>query len=260
MINIAKFRLAGLLGVGLLAAGGEWFYGRVAENPHAAENMLILALVSLVVVDQLILLFGKHPEDILEALERLRKDVVKPAEDALFTQKWSQMKLYSLLSQVSHGADIKAKEEGDVRILTTFFIDFEELTPWLEKLLKNGVHFKILLANPENEALIRSRFEIRKDGNTPEEARRTLEKQIRILTALPGSLDDCTGSLVVKVSDLMPCGFVVQSRSWMLCGMMPCEWSYVIGPMIKVEPGMEMWKMLTDDWKSRWAVAKAPRT
>lgn len=74
------------------------------------------------------------------------------------------------------------------------------------------VCFKILLMNPENDALIRSRFEVRKDGNAPDEARRKLKEQIRILTGLLGKLKDCIGSMDVKVSDLMPRGCVMQSK------------------------------------------------
>ena len=257
MHKVARYRLAGLLAVGLLGAGGEWYFAQVAQDDSIAKAFLILALVSLIVVDQLIVtVFGTQQEEVLEAVRQLRQDVVRPVLNDPFMQKWSSARFYELLSQVRAAGDRHSAQHGDVRILTSFFIDITAITPVIQQMLERGVRFQICLMNPDNRDLLYARFALRKDGNLPEHARSQILRQVKVLTELPERMRDCTGAIQVRVSDLMPCGFVFHTRESIVFGLMPIEWSYEVGPMIRVSADSETGKVLSDDWNARWAAAK----
>ena len=57
----------------------------------------------------------------------------------------------------------------------------------------------------------------------------------------------------------MPCGFVVMTKKKILFGGMLAHLAYDEGgPMIEVRPAnTELWALLNDDWKERWASAEA---
>ena len=164
--------------------------------------------------------------------------------------KWEQAKLYKLMNSIQpapEGAD--GYEEGDLRISTSFFIDYfglreDALIPLRDK----KARVKVLLMNPDNPALIEARFGLRRDGLDAVSAKPDLLSDIRRLSEF--------GNVEVRVSDSMPCGFVVHSKEWAILGLMPAQSSYVTGPMIETATGTRMWNVLADDWKLRWAAAK----
>jgi DNA-binding winged helix-turn-helix (wHTH) protein len=132
-------------------------------------------------------------------------------------EKWNKHVFLDVLDEVQNG-DGAAKQEGDLRIVSSLFHDVMDLG--LQELLLNGKHIKILVMNPKNIGLIRARYSRhRKDfGNYPErKALKDLKEQIGQLSRLPGDLraetGDCRGSIEVRVSNIMPCGFLVLSRT-----------------------------------------------
>lgn len=71
--------------------------------------------------------------------------------------------------------------------------------------------------NPDNETLFKARFGVRADRYNMARAIEEARRQLEWLKVLPGevkrSSGSCTGSLDVRISDLMPSGFVVHSAS-----------------------------------------------
>ena len=103
------------------------------------------------------------------------------------------------------------------------------------------MRIKILFLNPTNSQLIHAgRFGLRVDAYTPDRAMVDLRNQIGWLKALPNEArmenPECKGTLQVHVSDIMPSGFVVHTRTWAVIGLMPARESYVEGPLIEVHP------------------------
>jgi hypothetical protein len=58
--------------------------------------------------------------------------------------------------------------------------------------------------------------------------------------------------LQVRLSNAMPCGFVMHSSASAIVGLFPVQGSYATGPMIEVPGGTELWDTLYDDWQVRW--------
>ena len=165
-------------------------------------------------------------------------------------EKWEQKNLYALLNRTESCADANSKADGDLRILTTFFIDYFGLREdVLIPLQKKGVKIKMLLTNPDNPALLRSRFGLRQDGLGFERAQGDLLSDLRSLSAF--------SNIELRVSDSMPCGFVAHSKEWAVMGIMPAHASYVVGPMIEACSNSRLWTMLEEDWNTRWKAAKA---
>jgi len=163
--------------------------------------------------------------------------------------KWEQKNLYSILNKTEPCAEASGKTDGDLRILTSFFIDYFGLREDVLIPLQNkGVKINMLLMNPDNPALLQSRFGLRKDGLGFERAQGDLLSDLRSLSAF--------SNVEVRVTDSMPCGFVAHSKDWAVLGLMPSHASYVVGPMIESTSNSRLWKMLEEDWNTRWNVAK----
>lgn len=165
--------------------------------------------------------------------------------------KWAQAKLYSILNQ-TEPSDENASNgtSGDLRILTTFFIDYFGLREdVLIPLQKKGVKVKVLLMDPDNSALMQARFGLRQDGLGFERAQGDLLSDLRSLSTFP--------NIEVRVTDSMPCGFVAHSKERVVLGIMPSHASYVVGPMIESCADSRLWRMLEEDWNIRWNAAKA---
>lgn len=166
--------------------------------------------------------------------------------------------IYELLGKVERGTH---KEEEDLRIVTTGFNSgVSELD--LEGLLRRNVRVRIVMMNPQNGALIDARYSLRKD-RTKERAVRELNEQIMEIQKLasqfpPVVSPEPKGTLELKLSDTMPCGFLVHSKNWALLGMFLAHDSYVAGPMLQIRSDTELWKKLRLDWDARWATAKLP--
>jgi DNA-binding winged helix-turn-helix (wHTH) protein len=181
--------------------------------------------------------------------------------------EWDQRLFFDLLDEVESAGPRDGEDQGDLRILSSLFHDVMDLQ--LHKLLLKDRHIKIVVMNPANRALIRSRYKLRQDfelpGMLPErKALKDLRQQIAQLTALPRKVRaekrDCRGTIEVRVSDLMPCGFLILTRNRALLGAMLADRSYVEGgPMIDVKPqDSTLWEMLNADWRARWEDAKRP--
>jgi hypothetical protein len=170
--------------------------------------------------------------------------------------KWNRPRFYELLGKVERGTH---KEEEDLRIVTTGFNSgVSELD--LEGLLRRNVRVKIVMMNPQNDALIDARYSLRKD-RPKERAVRELNEQITEIQKLasqfpPVESPEPKGTLELKISDTMPCGFVVHSKNWALLGVFLAHDSYVAGPMLQIRSDTELWKKLRLDWDARWATAK----
>ena len=163
-------------------------------------------------------------------------------------EKWVQNNLYSILNKTEPCAEAGGETDGDLRILTTFFIDYFGLREdVLVPLQKKGVKINMLLINPDNPALLKSRFGLRQDGLGFERAKGDLLSDLRSLSTF--------SNIEVRVSDSMPCGFVAHSKDLVVLGLMPSHASYVAGPMIEASSNSRLWKMLEEDWNNRWNVA-----
>jgi hypothetical protein len=165
-------------------------------------------------------------------------------------EKWVQARLYARLNTTKPAGQESIKDSGgDLRISTTFFIDYFGLREdVLLALREKGASVKILLMNPDNPALMQARFGLRKDGLGFDRAKGDLLSDMHSLEDFP--------NIEVRVSDSMPCGFVAHSNEWAVVGLMPAHASYVTGPMIETSSNSRLWSMLHEDWKVRWGAAK----
>lgn len=198
-------------------------------------------------------------KDLYEMLSKSAKRIPSSAVRAHFSrgaaiaseihEKWEQARLYALMNQIEPVSTDKELQEGDLRICTSFFIDYFGLREdALLPLRQKGARIKILLMNPENDALIEARFGLRCDGLNTARARQDLVSDIRSLAEFK--------NIEVRVSDSMPCGFVVHSKDWAIVGLMPAQSSYVTGPMVETAAGTRTWNVLREDWNARWTAAK----
>ena len=75
---IWKARLAALLLGGLVTGAVGVYYTFYTQNGDAAAGYTVLiGLYAMVVIDQIILLFDNHPEDVISKLELIEKGVIK---------------------------------------------------------------------------------------------------------------------------------------------------------------------------------------
>ena len=174
-----------------------------------------------------------------EELERIK------SEKYLFDfHEWD--KLYDLLDEIERGDG-----EEDLRIMTSYFIDWVSIQQPLRRLLRKDVRIKILLMNPENKELVEARFGIRCDSASPSEVEPELQRQIKSLEN-----DPLLKKIEVLQSDIMPSGFVVLTSKWIIFGFMPAKGPYKEGPMIRDTSDSDIWKLFDDDWKIRWEQKK----
>ncbi|HKV41218.1 MAG TPA: hypothetical protein VJX67_18575 [Blastocatellia bacterium] len=170
---------------------------------------------------------------------------------------WCANVFDEFLSSTSRGSeDSSEREPGDLRIVTSFFIDWETTSAQLEKLLEKGLRVKVLLMNPQNESLIYARCGVRTDKHTPENAKREGMFQLEALGKLASDAGGKGGTLEVYTSNIMPTGFVAQTRDRVVIGLMPARKSYLAAPMIVASSDTLAWKVFDADWTARWKEAK----
>ena len=168
---------------------------------------------------------------------------------------WSRPRFYELLESARRGPE---DEREDLRIVTTGFNQgVSELD--LNGLLRRHVRVKILMMNPENEALIDSRYSLREDKPKPR-ALRELKEQIAEIERLakiypPAKPPQRKGSLELRLSDIMPAGFMVHGKEWALLGIFLANDTYAAGPMLEIRADTELWERLRADWDARWKAA-----
>jgi hypothetical protein len=182
---------------------------------------------------------------------------VSPGAEVLQRGEWSQTMIHSLLENTT--AKI-------VRIWTTFFVDDTKMDTIVRILIRRGVDVKMLMLNPSNEQLVRSRFRLRTTftENPPLRAQRRIRDQITAfrktaeeLQAIPGA-----GSLTVQECDTMPFGAFYQiGEEVMLVGLLLSVETWEEGPLIKLYPKRPLqgeiqqnpqWKVLEDNWDGCW--------
>lgn len=194
---------------------------------------------------------------------RVPRSPATPLPASRLYDEWDQRVFFEVIREVE--TDEPGEErEGDLKIVTSLFHDVMDLR--LHKLLLRGHHIKILMMDPENRSLIQARYSRhRKDfGRSPaERALRNLTRQIvQLTTQLPQAARDerpeCTGTIEVRLSNIMPCGFLVLTRRRALLGAMLAHRSYIEGgPMTEISrDNSTLWELLNGDWQARWEDAK----
>ncbi len=170
--------------------------------------------------------------------------------------KWIGHRFLELLSSVERGS---GSETEDLRIVTTgFSCGVGELQ--LDGLIKKDVRVKILMMNPQNDALVQARYSLRED-KTPQTAVRELKDQIGQIEKLarlypPEVPGEHKGNLQMLLSDMTPSGFVVHTGNWALLGIFLAHDSYVGGPMLEIRSDTDLWEKLRIDWDRRWTDAQ----
>jgi DNA-binding winged helix-turn-helix (wHTH) protein len=168
--------------------------------------------------------------------------------------EWSRSQFFKLLDQVERVEE----DKEDLRIVTTgFSCGVADLR--IEELLRNHVRIKIIMMNPDNQALTHARFALRGDfekhEDPVEEGTADIRRQFARLQSfaeLPSTISGCRGSIEVRLSDAMPSGFIAHTRKQAILGLFLAQRSYVDGPMIEAHRDTQLWKMLYMDWKVRW--------
>ena len=170
--------------------------------------------------------------------------------------EWSDVRFFQLMKLVQRGT---GPEEEDLRIASTGFSgSIEQLR--LDRLItQSQVRIRVLMMDPANEPLINARYLLRRD-KPYEQNLRELKDQIAYIENLarrypPGGADPSMGSIELHLSDSMPCGCVFHAANWAVVGIFLAHDSYSKGPMMEVRCDSEPWKVLRDDWKTRWEAA-----
>ena len=197
---------------------------------------------------------------LLKAWQNHARNFVRlPAPAAPEPKLWDSDVFNKLLAEVEPANDGKA----DLRIVSSLFHNIFNLG--LDKPLSRNCQVEILVMNPAKEDLVRSRYKLRTDfargDRTPvEKAMDDLKEQILHLPQLPQMLRLNGGSVAVRVSDIMPCGFLAMTRKQAILGTMLAHLPYDRGgPMIAItSENMQLWHLLEADWEARWADAKDP--
>jgi hypothetical protein len=176
--------------------------------------------------------------------------------------KWDRARFYELIRDLKRGP---VTDEEDLRIVATGIgATLDELD--LRGLLRKRLRIKILVMNPENEALTDARYTLRLD-KVPARCLRELHEQITDIRKFADEYPpdpnlnrnrvnnprDIRGSLEFGVSDIMPCGFLVHAREWAILGVYPAQDSYLAAPMLEMRAGSEPWEVLYADFKARWS-------
>jgi DNA-binding winged helix-turn-helix (wHTH) protein len=178
-----------------------------------------------------------------EAKTRSERPAAPDTEGMRVLERWDHEAFVHFLRETKRG-DEADEEEGDLRILTTAFSG--GVPDVLADLLEQNVRIKILVMN---EALIRARNKVR-PYHQPDNALKTLRDQLDTLDGMKKR--SSRGTLDVRESNVMPCGFVAHSRNGALLGVFLATESYVRGPMIEIGPGTKLWGTLRADWKALW--------
>jgi AhpD family alkylhydroperoxidase len=168
--------------------------------------------------------------------------------------RWQQEEYYKFLRAIEReGEGEEYERRGDLRILTGSLIDLQGLGLVLADLFKKRVRVKLLMMDPGNDALLDARYSRRKDNRTVQKVKAEFAEQLVDLTMAGSPLVPNEKELLeVRVSGLMPCGFVAHTADAALMGIMPAHWSYLVSPMIHVPRETHLWSVLDEDWRTRW--------
>jgi hypothetical protein len=183
-------------------------------------------------------------DDLKTALARLEERI---RAEILPVGQWDLKTVQTFLESATAG--------DEVRIWTTFFVDFQKMDNIVRRLIDEGVKIRILMMNPENEGLVRSRFRLRTSysQNPPLKAQDTLRDQFNTFHDIAKETMGRKGSLEIQQCDTMPFGVFYQiGHQVMLLGLYLSVETWEEGPLIKFYPGSPQWKILSQNWSDCW--------
>ena len=183
-------------------------------------------------------------DDLKSALALLEARI---GAEVLQVGQWDLKTVYSLLESTAAG--------DEVRILITFFVDLQKMDNIVRRLIDEGVKIQILMMNPENEGLVRSRFRLRTSyrQSPPLKAQDTLRDQFKTFQDIAKEKVGHKGSLEIKQCDTMPFGVFYQiGHQVMLLGLFLSVETWQEGPLIKFYPRSPEWNVLSQNWSDCW--------
>ena len=160
-------------------------------------------------------------------------------------QKWSTPRLIERLEKLCRNDN----EPEDLRIVTSGLVPSRHDLDVEDYLRRRHIRIRIVMMNPENTSLLKSRYDLRAPDYTFEEAQRDIRNQIKYLRRIMSRFSH--EALQVHLSDAIP-SLIVHTPQWALLGIFPARGSYVLGPMVEVDAGTSLWETLYDEWKIRW--------
>jgi hypothetical protein len=149
--------------------------------------------------------------------------------------------------------------KGDeVRIWSTFFVHDSGMESITRQLVDKGVKLRIMMMNPSNEDLVRSRFRLRKGymQNPPDRAQHKIRDHISMLRNIGREYEDsgCTEAVEVRECDTMPfASFYQIGNRLMVLGLLLTEETWEKGPLLKVSSESVQWANLKRSWEVSWA-------
>jgi hypothetical protein len=152
---------------------------------------------------------------------------------------WDHAKLLSMLKE--------AKPRQLVKIWTTFFVNDAQELGVIRALAASDVRFNILVMNPNNDPLLRSRYRVRVDftDNPPVKAKQRILGVVEALNGIAG--------VRVELCDNMPFGMFYQiGDQVMLVGLPMSGDSWEKGPLMKWYPESRQWKVFEKHWQIVW--------
>lgn len=232
-VYLARASLQGMAS-GSLASSVVWFVINISVAlAFCAAGLLLDVHSRLNTVD-----------DLKSALARLEARI---GAEVLQVGQWDLNTVQGLLESATAG--------DEVRIWITFFVDLQKMDNIVRKLIDEGVKIQILMMNPENEGLVRSRFRLRTSyrQSPPLKAQDTLRDQFRTFQDIAKETLGRKGSLEIKQCDTMPFGVFYQiGRQVMLLGLFLSVETWQEGPLIKFYPGSPDWKVFSQNWIDCW--------
>lgn len=232
-IYIARASLHGLASESL-ASSLVWFVINISiASAFCAAGLLLDVHARLDTVD-----------DLKNALARLEARI---GAEVLQVGQWDLRMVQTLLESATAG--------DEVRIWITFFVDLQKMDNIVRRLIDEGVKIQILMMNPDNEGLVRSRFRLRTSykQNPPLKAQDTLRDQFKTFQDIAGEKTGSKGSLEIKQCDTMPFGVFYQiGHQVMLLGLFLSVETWQEGPLIKFYPGTPEWSVLRQNWSDCW--------
>jgi hypothetical protein len=122
-------------------------------------------------------------------------------------------------------------------------------------LVKGGVKVKILMTNPDNDALVRGKYRLREAEEFEAVGRATadIREQLAQFNKLAAKLTKFSGSLEVQLCDSTPFGVYFQiGNDVMLLGYSLPSKSFKVGPLLIFYPWSDQWDIFEENWALCW--------
>lgn len=180
--------------------------------------------------------------------------------------RWDQKLFDWIIDRITPAND----GQPDLRLMSSMFFDATDID--MHNLLTRGLAVQVLTMNPANQELMYARYGARKDEfELPLGAlQRKLNKQIqrfeRDFDKAKKDVEAWTSGggagrlkvsrpkpdLDVKVSDVMPVGFLCLTRRVCVVSLMPAHTNYKEAQMLIGDNHSQLWKDMNMDWQERW--------